>query len=80
MELNIAFVGFGSVARAFARMLQERQSSLANEYGLRWKTTAIATANHGCITSTTGIDLVDAVECVERRTLPRRTSSVDDCC
>jgi homoserine dehydrogenase len=66
MELNIAFVGFGSVARAFARMLEERQSSLANEYGLRWKTTAIATANHGCITSTTGIDLVDAVECVER--------------
>src|SRR5438552_3127233 len=45
MELNLAFIGFGSVARAFARMLEERQSSLANEYGLRWKTTAIATGN-----------------------------------
>src|SRR5947208_6282504 len=66
MELNLAFIGFGSVARAFARMLEKRQNSLANEYGLRWKTTAIATGNHGCITSAAGIDLVEAVECVER--------------
>ena len=66
MELNLAFIGFGSVARAFARMLGERQKSLADEYGLRWKTTAIATANHGCITSNAGIDLLEAVACVER--------------
>jgi homoserine dehydrogenase len=66
MELKLAFIGFGSAARAFARMLHERQSSLANEYGLRWKATAIATGNHGCITSSAGIDLVEAVECVEQ--------------
>lgn len=47
-------------------MLGERQKSLADEYGLRWKTTAIATANHGCITSNAGIDLLEAVACVER--------------
>lgn len=66
MDLRLAFIGFGNVARAFARMLEERQSQLASEYGLRWKTTAIATANHGCITSTAGINLLEATACVER--------------
>ncbi|MEK6324675.1 MAG: homoserine dehydrogenase [Acidobacteriota bacterium] len=66
MELNLAFIGFGNVARAFARILTDRQSQIAVDYGLRWKTTAIATANHGCITSTAGIDLVQATACVER--------------
>jgi homoserine dehydrogenase len=66
MELNLAFIGFGKVARAFTRMLQERQSDLASKYGLQWKTTAIATASHGCITSPGGIDILAAAECVER--------------
>jgi homoserine dehydrogenase len=66
VELKLAFIGFGSVARAFARMLAERQSNLELEYGLRCRTTAIATANHGCITSTIGIDLVEAASSVER--------------
>ena len=66
VELKLALIGFGSVARAFARMLAERQSNLELEYGLRCRTTAIATANHGCITSTIGIDLVEAASSVER--------------
>jgi homoserine dehydrogenase len=67
MELKLAFVGFGNVARAFAQMLRDRQSQLADEYGLSWKATAIATASHGCVTSTKRIDLLKAVECVEHR-------------
>ena len=47
-------------------MLEEHQQALELKYGLRWKTTAIATANHGCITSTAGIDLLEAALCVER--------------
>jgi homoserine dehydrogenase len=66
MELNLAFIGFGNVARAFARMLHERQSKLESDFGLQWKTTAIATASHGCITSDYPIDLLAAAECVER--------------
>jgi homoserine dehydrogenase len=66
MELSLAFIGFGNVARAFARMLEERQSILSNQFGLSWKTTAIATASHGCITSSAGIDLIEALTCVER--------------
>lgn len=66
MELNLAFIGFGNVARAFARILNDRQAQLAVDYGLRWNTTAIATANHGCVTSAGGIDLLAAVELVQR--------------
>ena len=66
MELRLAFIGFGNVAKAFARMLNERQTQLSSEYELRWETTAIATANHGCVTSTAGIDLIEAIECLDR--------------
>lgn len=66
MNLQLAFIGFGNVARAFARMLGEHQPAIELKYGLRWQTTAIGTANHGCITSTVGIDLLEAAACVER--------------
>ena len=66
MELRLAFVGFGNVARAFARILHDRRSQLADEYDLSCKTTAIATGGHGCVISTAGIDLTGAVSCVER--------------
>ena len=68
MEMRLAFIGFGSVARAFAQMLAKHQQSLAENYGLRWKTTAIATASHGCITSVAGIDMLEASACIERGT------------
>ena len=64
MELKIAFAGFGTVAQAFSRILCERQSQLATQFGLRWRTTAIATANHGCVLSGGDIDLEDASKCV----------------
>ncbi len=66
MTLQLAFIGFGNVARAFARMLGEHQPALELKYELRCQTTAIATSNHGCIISTAGIDLLEAAACVER--------------
>jgi homoserine dehydrogenase len=66
MELKLTFSGFGNVARAFARMITDRGTDLADTFDLRWKTTAIATANHGCITATEGIDIVKAAAWVER--------------
>ena len=64
--MKLAFVGFGNVARAFARILDERRTQLAEQFGITWRTTAIATARHGCITSDEGIDLTEAVGCVQR--------------
>jgi homoserine dehydrogenase len=66
MELRLAFIGFGNVARAFAGMIAKQRSALELDYGLRFRTTAIATANHGCITSSFEIDLVEAAECIGR--------------
>ena len=65
MDLRLAFIGFGNVARAFARILTLRESQIAERYDLRFSTTAIATARHGCISSEGGIDLLKAVACVE---------------
>jgi len=65
MELTAAFIGFGNVARAFARMLNEKKEELGLQYGLSLKTKGIATGNHGCIISPGAIDLVEAAQCVE---------------
>ena len=64
--MKIAFVGFGNVARAFARIIAEREAELANKFDLALRTVAIATANHGCIRSNDSIDLMKAAACVER--------------
>jgi homoserine dehydrogenase len=66
MELKLAFIGLGNVARAFARMIEARRESLAAEYDLDWRTTAIATARHGSVVCGSGIDLLEAVARVER--------------
>src|SRR6185503_2938734 len=66
MELRLAFIGFGNVARSFARILAARANQLDEEYGLHCKTSAIATGTHGCVTSHDGIDLIEAVACIER--------------
>jgi homoserine dehydrogenase len=49
-QINFAFIGFGHVGRAFARLLIDRKKWLLREFGLEWKLTGIATRNHGtCI-------------------------------
>jgi homoserine dehydrogenase len=46
-QINFAFIGFGHVGRAFARLLIDRRKWLLKERGLEWKLTGIATENHG---------------------------------
>ncbi|MDM7994172.1 MAG: homoserine dehydrogenase [Acidobacteriota bacterium] len=46
-QINFAFIGFGHVGRAFARLLIDRKKWLLKEYGIDWKITGIATRNHG---------------------------------
>lgn len=66
MELRLAFIGFGNVARAFARILHDRRPELAEQYDLSLRTTAIATARHGCAITQSAIDLDQVVACLER--------------
>src|SRR4030095_1322954 len=65
MELSAAFIGFGNVARAFARMLNDNREALKARYDLTLRTKGIATASHGCIISASKIDLIEAANCVE---------------
>jgi homoserine dehydrogenase len=65
VELRIAFIGFGKVAQAFARMIESRRDYLLREFDLSWRTMAIATANHGSIFTREGIDLTEAVAAME---------------
>lgn len=64
-ELKLAFVGFGNVARAFARLLEQKKDQLYEKYGFGFRTVSIATARHGCIISKTGIDLLESLNCIE---------------
>src|SRR6185436_17051815 len=64
MEVKLAFVGFGNVARAFARMLETRRGLLDSQHSLQFRTTAIATSRHGSIIAPE-IDLLEAAGMVE---------------
>lgn len=46
-QINLAFIGFGHVGRAFARLLLDRQKWFLKEHNLEWKITGISTKNHG---------------------------------
>jgi homoserine dehydrogenase len=65
MELRLAFIGFGNVARAFARLLESRRQLLHERYDITWRATAIATATRGCVFSP-NINLDEAVKRAER--------------
>jgi homoserine dehydrogenase len=62
MEMRLAFIGFGNVAREFARLLDSRKDLLAEKYDIQWRTTGIATGRHGCVMSNSGIDLKDVLQ------------------
>ncbi len=64
-EYKLAFVGFGNVGRALARLLLRKQAVLAEEYGLTFSVTGIATGSHGYAVRTAGLDLDRALQLVE---------------
>jgi len=67
-EYKLALIGFGNVGQAFARLLMRKQTSLADNYGIQFKVTAIATGSRGRAIDPDGIDLQKALECIEADT------------
>ncbi len=63
--VDLLFVGFGHVGRRFARLLQDHTVRLRSEEGLSWRVVGIATATHGTVFDTHGVDLERAVQSVE---------------
>jgi homoserine dehydrogenase len=54
-QINFAFMGFGHVGRAFAKLLLEKRRWLLKEFGVEWRITGVATANHGMCIDSAGI-------------------------
>jgi homoserine dehydrogenase len=56
-EIRLAFLGFGNVGKALAKLLLEKQSEIDERYGITFRTTGIATGRHGMAIDLEGIDL-----------------------
>jgi homoserine dehydrogenase len=65
MHYNLAFIGFGNVARSLARLLMRKQSALERDYGITFSVTGIATGKHGFAVNPDGLDLNQALALVE---------------
>jgi homoserine dehydrogenase len=79
-ELALALIGFGRVARRFARLLEEYQERL----NFDWRIVAIATRHHGTVVDRRGVDLGRAEATLDiRQSLdrldpsPRQRSGID---
>jgi homoserine dehydrogenase len=65
MMLDLAFIGFGNVARRFVGMMDEKARLLKSRYGFACRTVAICTRRHGAVINPGGLDAARAVEIVE---------------
>lgn len=65
-DVKIAFIGFGNVGRALARLMLDKQKTLHDRHGLAWRTVGIATGRHGTALNPQGIDLEKALDLADR--------------
>lgn len=64
-KIKLAFLGFGNVGRALARLLLAKRDVLRKRYRLEWSVTGIATQRHGSALRTDGLDLERALSLAE---------------
>ena len=67
MHYNLAFIGFGNVARALVRLLELKRELLHTKHGITYAVTGIATGTHGFAVNPNGLDHQQALELVESR-------------
>lgn len=65
-QISLVMVGFGNVGRAFARLIMQKQTMLASDYGVSFKVIGIATGRHGNAINLDGIDLPKVIETAEK--------------
>jgi len=64
MHYKLAFIGFGNVARALARLLTRKSAALESKYGITFSVTGIATGKHGFAVNPNGLDIQGALAIV----------------
>lgn len=77
MHYRLAFLGFGNVGRALARLLLQKQNELRERYGLTFSVTGIATGSHGMAINLQGLDLARALSAKEFASLSTESVPVD---
>lgn len=65
-QIALVMVGFGNVGRAFARLLLEKEKALAEQFDINIIVTGIITGSHGSAINSGGINLIRALEVIER--------------
>lgn len=56
-QINFAFIGFGKVGKAFARLLISRRKWLIKKFDVEWKITGITTHKHGTSIDPAGLPI-----------------------
>ena len=65
MHYNLAFIGFGNVARSLVRLLERKRGLLQSKHDITYAITGIATGRHGFAVNPNGLDIQKALELVE---------------
>lgn len=65
MRADLALVGFGNVARRFARLIEERRDWLSLDYDLECRVVGIATKRHGAAFKASGLDAVGLADALD---------------
>jgi len=61
-EISFCLIGFGNVAKAFARLILRKEDELREKYGASFRVTAIATGSHGRAINPDGLNLEQALK------------------
>lgn len=60
-NFNLAFIGFGNVGRALARLLAAKTEELREAYGIEWRITGVASRSLGWLVPPQGLSTIEPV-------------------
>jgi homoserine dehydrogenase len=62
---RLHFIGFGTIGRALARQILEKESAIRERYGAVFQTTAVVTRRHGVAMDPGGLNLIEVLRLAE---------------
>jgi homoserine dehydrogenase len=76
-HFRLAFLGFGNVGKALAKLLLAKQDELGQKYGITFSASGIASGSHGMAIDHQGIDLALAQKTFDLSTLSNAPAPTD---
>src|SRR3990172_10700013 len=62
---RLAFLGFGNVGRALARLLERKRAVLESQYDITFSVAGIATGKNGFAINPDGLDAIQCIQAIE---------------